>query len=369
MPHKLLLADDSVTIQRVVELTFSSEDVQVLSVADGEEAIARIPVERPDIVLADIGMPRRTGYEVAAYIKERPDLAHIPVLLMAGAFEPVDEARARQVGSDGVLIKPFEPQQVIARVRELLQAAKRPEHPGPQQRQALPQDPAFDTRMDDIGIASPAAQPPKQDRAVGGEGSLDDYFDRLDAAFATLGGQKPRAAESTPRAREFDPREEAQIPSLDELMQAPSASARPIDLPVVAPSASSPTPRAAAPPVEAPDITPRRTPAPASPPSASGTAASTSAASEPALRNVVADAFTALLAVEQGEPGATPIRLATGQADPVITEAFIEEVTRRVLERLGPGAVTAVHDVVTRIVSDVSERLVEQEIRRIRGGQ
>ena len=72
MTHKLLLADDSVTIQRVVELTFSGEDVQVVTVGDGEQAIARIPIELPDIVLADIGMPKRSGYDVAAFVKGRP---------------------------------------------------------------------------------------------------------------------------------------------------------------------------------------------------------------------------------------------------------------------------------------------------------
>ena len=66
MSRKLLLADDSVTIQRVIQLTFSGEDVQVLTAGDGEEAIARIPVERPDIVLADIAMPKRSGYDVSA---------------------------------------------------------------------------------------------------------------------------------------------------------------------------------------------------------------------------------------------------------------------------------------------------------------
>src|SRR5205823_9101562 len=120
MPKKLLLTDDSVTIQRVIELTFSGEDVQVLAVGDGEEAIARIPAEKPDIILADIGMPKRSGYDVSAFVKGRPELAHIPVLLLAGAFEPVDEAKAKEAGCDGVLVKPFEPQHVIARVRELL---------------------------------------------------------------------------------------------------------------------------------------------------------------------------------------------------------------------------------------------------------
>ena len=75
-------------------------------------------------MLADVGMPERDGYEVAAFIKGDPELAHIPVLLLTGAFEPIDEARARAVGCDGVLVKPFEPQMVISRVRDLL-AGKR----------------------------------------------------------------------------------------------------------------------------------------------------------------------------------------------------------------------------------------------------
>src|SRR5688500_7470610 len=105
MSHKLLLADDSVTIQRVVELTFADEDVEVLTVGDGEQAIARIQSDRPDIVLADIGMPKRSGYDVSAFIKKDASLAHIPVLLLTGAFEPVDEDRVREAGCDGVLIK------------------------------------------------------------------------------------------------------------------------------------------------------------------------------------------------------------------------------------------------------------------------
>jgi len=125
MSHKLLLADDSVTIQRVIELTFADEDVKVTVVGDGKQAIERIVADRPDIVLADIGMPERDGYEVAAFIKNDPRFAGIPVILLTGAFEPLDEERARKVGCDGVLVKPFEPQVVINRVKELL-AGRRP---------------------------------------------------------------------------------------------------------------------------------------------------------------------------------------------------------------------------------------------------
>ncbi|MCA1563726.1 MAG: response regulator, partial [Acidobacteria bacterium] len=104
MPHKLLLADDSVTIQRVIELTFADEDIHVIAVGDGQQAIARVQSDRPDIVLADVGMPERNGYEVASFIRGSPEFAHIPVLLLTGAFEPIDEGRARAAGCDGVLV-------------------------------------------------------------------------------------------------------------------------------------------------------------------------------------------------------------------------------------------------------------------------
>ena len=96
-------------------------------------------------MLADVGMPERDGYEVAAFIKGDPELAHIPVLLLTGAFEPVDEARARAVGCDGVLVKPFEPQMVISRVRDLLAGKREPARPAAQAgacRRAAPTPPA-----------------------------------------------------------------------------------------------------------------------------------------------------------------------------------------------------------------------------------
>ncbi len=120
MRATLLLADDSITIQRVIELTFADEDIRVLVANDGQQAIQKIESDRPDIVLADIGMPRVDGYAVAAHVKQSSSLKHIPVLLLTGAFEPIDEARARQTGCDGVLVKPFEPQKLVARVKELL---------------------------------------------------------------------------------------------------------------------------------------------------------------------------------------------------------------------------------------------------------
>jgi CheY-like chemotaxis protein len=188
MAHKLLLADDSVTIQRVVQLTFADEDIQVITVGDGRQAIERVKSERPDIVLADVGMPERDGYEVAAFIKGDPQLSRIPVLLLTGALEPLDETRARAARCDGVLLKPFEPQVVISRVRELLAGHRlTPGMPQPRSQQAEP--PAE-------GKPTP---PPFDSASKKREDALDDYFDRLDAAFASAAG-RARTAPTPPAA-------------------------------------------------------------------------------------------------------------------------------------------------------------------------
>jgi CheY-like chemotaxis protein len=353
---KLLLADDSITIQRVIELTFSGEDVHVIPVGDGEQAIARIPLERPDIVLADIGMPKRSGYDVAAFVKGQPDLAHIPVLLLAGAFEPVDDARAAQVKCDGVLVKPFEPQQVIARVRELLDGARGT----PIQAAAGVPRP-----VERLAPRSTSEQPPTAAALAGGptasstssvNDTLDQYFDRLDEAFANL------SAAPVPAAAAAD-EPGGELPTVDKLL-----ASRPIDMPLTAPPAALPVPPAVMPPpVEPPDAPRTLAPAPspvaatAGAPPRSGAAADKPDSAAP--RNPVADAFSALLAVELGEPGARPVRLVSGPQEPVVTDALVDEVTRRVLQRLGPEAVK---DVVGDIVSDVAERLVRQEIARIR---
>jgi CheY-like chemotaxis protein len=120
MSKKILLADDSITIQKVIELTFSDEDFEVVTVGNGRLAIERVQDVRPDLVLCDIIMPEKDGYEVCDFIKKNPALSRTPVLLLTGAFEPFDQERATRVGCDGFLAKPFEPQTLIAKVKELL---------------------------------------------------------------------------------------------------------------------------------------------------------------------------------------------------------------------------------------------------------
>jgi CheY-like chemotaxis protein len=104
----LLLADDSANYQKIIGLTFADEGVRVVTVGNGQDAIDQLLEVQPDIVLADVFMPARNGYEVCEYVKTNEKLKHIPVMLLVGSFEPFDEAEARRVGADDILTKPFQ---------------------------------------------------------------------------------------------------------------------------------------------------------------------------------------------------------------------------------------------------------------------
>jgi CheY-like chemotaxis protein len=106
---RILVADDNSNIQKMVGLALKDQGIDVVAVGNGEAAVRKISELKPDLVLADIFMPVRSGYEVCSYVKEDPSLAHIPVILLVGAFDPLDEQEAQRVGADGVLKKPFVP--------------------------------------------------------------------------------------------------------------------------------------------------------------------------------------------------------------------------------------------------------------------
>lgn len=366
MPYKLLLADDSVTIQRVIELTFADEDVQVIAVGDGQKAIERIEAERPDIVLADVGMPERDGYDVAAFVKGTAHLAHIPVLLLTGAFEPIDEQRAGAVGCDGVLAKPFEPHMVITRVKELLAggaasegaprgqaslaeshvaavedggavapveaeppavadapdaAARFAEEPVPMPLEAQSADsPLRLSRRTPIavpGFGAPA--PPGESHAA-----LDEYFERLDAAFTTLKQAPAAGAEASAASPAAGDEVSMGMPA-----EAASAAA---SAPPAGPAGAGATPA----------------PAPRAPAQVPG----------------IAQAFSALFAAERGETAPDgPSFIGPTALPQASMDDLVERVTRQVLERLSDRVV---RDTVADVVSRVAERLVRDEIERVK---
>lgn len=234
----LLLADDSVTVQRVIALTFADEQVQVVTASDGRQAMEKMAALTPDIVLAGTTLPHVNGYDLASFMRSKPALAGVPVLLMTGAFEVVDEARLVSSGASGVIEKPVEPTIVISRVKELLglksdakpAAAGRlitsPEPPAERRPVATPPRAVTSTRgtpsrweqlRDQSGLEANA-------RSVEDSTSRpDDYLDTLDAAFDTLdqqlSGRTPRAKNSRnpspplgPSARGGDPRSPGRRP-------------------------------------------------------------------------------------------------------------------------------------------------------------
>ncbi|HEU4767745.1 MAG TPA: response regulator [Pyrinomonadaceae bacterium] len=152
--RKLLLADDSATIQKVIDLTFADEGVRVVAVGNGQEALDQLLDFAPDIVLADVHMPAANGYEVCEYVKTNEKLKHIPVVLLVGSFEPFDEAEARRVGADDILTKPFQSiRRLIDRVGALVSsppAEKALEKEGPTAelpRSEVSEEPAEEPRL------------------------------------------------------------------------------------------------------------------------------------------------------------------------------------------------------------------------------
>ena len=373
MPQTLLLADDSLTIQRVIELTFAGEDIKVVAVSDGDQAIAQLDTMPPDIVLADVGMPGRNGYDVAQHVKQSPELAHIPVILLTGAFEPVDKAKASAVGCDAVLAKPFEPQIVIGRVRELL---SRPSQAAGPVAEALPA-PVAAVEAPAPVVAAPAAEsapvastPPAAPAQPAPEPSLshdqrvEDYFDRLDAAFASL-TNAPAPAAPMPVAEEPDlPLEPQSFVVADELSAEPAERVERL-APIEPFKSFEPleplAPREPLEPLELfaplePVIPSRVVEAPPTP---------------RALPSLT-DAFAAILSAERDPngvrpewPTAKPVEPPPPAAPPelVITDDLIDRVAKRVIEQLSDRVV---RETVAQLASDAAERLVREEIERIK---
>ncbi len=120
--RKLLLADDSPTVRKVVEMFFGDEGYEVVAVGGGEEALRELEAERPpDVLLADVLMPGPDGYQLCERVKRDSRLGQMPVVLLVGAFEPFNEAEARRVGADTVLTKPFQSiRDLVSKVGSLL---------------------------------------------------------------------------------------------------------------------------------------------------------------------------------------------------------------------------------------------------------
>jgi CheY-like chemotaxis protein len=124
MSTRVLLADDSPHAQRMGERILREEGYEVTTVIHGEDAVTQLEQLQPDLVLVDVFLPGRSGYDLCRHIRNQPDLRHAGVILIAGLLEPVDEDEARAAGADAVLKKPFEASVVIDAIRPLIDKAR-----------------------------------------------------------------------------------------------------------------------------------------------------------------------------------------------------------------------------------------------------
>jgi len=177
MTKKLLVADDSVTIQKVVNLTFAGEDVAIETASDGELALEKIRSMRPDIVLVDVFLPGRNGYEICAELKNDPELAAIPVVLLVGTFEAFDEAQAARVCYSGRLVKPFDTSELIELVRSLTAAEAVAASAAPAARKAAAASAGGGRK-----IKSPLVSPRSRESFLGNGRILDLFAPQLLAA-------------------------------------------------------------------------------------------------------------------------------------------------------------------------------------------
>jgi len=349
MSKTLLLADDSVTIQRVVELTFAHEDVRIVSLSDGERTMQWLDSGRPDLVLVDVGIPEVDGYTIAEHVKTSKKFKGVPVLLMAGAFEPVDEDRSRQIGCDGVIVKPFEPQHLVERVKELL--SLNGDHAGPKPAPE-PERPEVDRRK------NPAA-PEGIRKVMTMPAAPGPSIEELQHETRPRTTELPRAADPTPApapaAAAPTQVSDGGLPSLEALHArkvqstvharietewSGASAARPIELelPERPPWETDASGSGAPAKDEAPSATPAAPPSPAAP------------------KVTLVNAFTALLAAEKSSQ---PAKAEAAPAAAAVSDAAIEEAVRRALVRM-------TDELVRRIVLETAERLIKEEIEKIK---
>lgn len=325
MAKTILLADDSLTIQKVVELTFMDQDYKVIAVGDGLTALSRWVEVQPDLVIADVHMPGSDGYEVCRQVKRsRPDT---PVLLLVGTFETFDEGQAHSCGANGYLKKPFDSQELYRLAERLIaesqqrQAAAQPAAPAPA---IAPVDPFA------LPPAAPAAAP------------VDPFA--MAPAFA---------APAPAPASAFAPVAPAPAPSF---FEAPTPVYPPAAPAFAAPAFEAPAfeaPVFQAPAFEAPAF---EAPAPAAP-AFEAPAPAVFAAPAPVAP---APAAPAPVAADASAPVAEPAAAASGSFS--LSDADVDRIARRVVELIGERAVK---EIAWEVVPDLAEVVIKERIREL----
>lgn len=210
MPKKLLLAEDSLTIRKVFELALSRSDIAITSVDNGEDAVRLACEISPDLVVADLSLPGKNGFAVAAELRAMEKTEKIPVLILSGTMVPLDEARFKASGARGVLLKPFESRELLENIERLLrEVTPAPEFRKPQEAPAVDERWDFSDVMDEVeaetgksAVRAPAAREGLLPGAILPGGSRPPpAFNEFDVSIDEIEGRAPDfSAEPPPDA-------------------------------------------------------------------------------------------------------------------------------------------------------------------------
>jgi CheY-like chemotaxis protein len=390
MGARILVADDSVTIQKVVELTFSKEDFQIVPARSGEEAIRKAREVRPDLMLIDLVMPDKSGYEVCETLRKDPILKDVPIILLTGTFEAFDKNEGARVGANDFVTKPFESQILIGKVKQLLfarsmaapprhaspspAAAPAPASPGPPPPPPPVPGPAFGLERGGPASAPPA---PSVAPAAAGAGEAEVSEEKLwellereepwpkstyvlpeeTGPGLKLGPQVEEGLPTAPRVTEGE-----RVFSLDEGTDV-AASLKEMAASLGLPAEGPPVDLEAVAPV------PRRSPKAEPPPP------------EPA-EDLTIPLLDSLDILQEEEPtpalpappapvppaAAPPPRPASfPQADADrLTREITEKVARALVQEVSERLAGKIERIVWEVVPDLAEHLITQEIDRIR---
>lgn len=393
MSKTLLLADDSMTIQKVVELTFMDQDYEVVAVSDGSSALEKLGEVNPDLVIADVHMPGADGYEVCRQTKAAS--AKTPVLLLVGTFEEFDEGEAASAGADGHLKKPFDSQELLKKVVALVSGeggAAAPAPPAPEaeespelttQPSAAPQSAAPPSAPQPGASAQEAASPtaaptppaPQPETPGAASPAAATPPSAPEAPAVRPPQQSAPEAPSPPQAT---PEPEAAPPAAPQESAAPTPTAGSQDL---QPSTADTRPTQARGPDGTPAVSeqikfatrdepgeagdaetsePEPEAAPPSPP-----AAAQQAAAAPAPEAAGPEVESAEPEKTESEPsGGEEERAAAASANGSLSDADVERIARKVIELSGGDALK---EVAWEVVPDLAEVVIRERIAELEG--
>ncbi len=208
MPKKLLLAEDSLTIRKIFELVLSRSDIAVTAVDNAEDTVRLAGETRPDLVVVDITLPGKNGYEVAAQLNASEATRKIPVLLLSGTLVPVDEARLRECGAKDVLFKPFEFRDLMEKIANLLRGEEAPPETPSEAPPPVDEHWDFSDVLEEVGkeagtgeasVTSPPAAKPAGSGEIlpGGESSPTIEFNEFDVSLDEIEGTGKVASAET----------------------------------------------------------------------------------------------------------------------------------------------------------------------------